>query len=101
MSIVKIKIQEEILIWAKQRDLLKKENAPKQLLKLQEEVGELAGAFLKKKPKEICDAIGDIQVVLIILAQQLNIDYNACLVYAYDEIKDRTGKTVDGSFIKD
>lgn len=101
MSIVRIKIQEEILEWAKQRDLLKKENAPKQLLKLQEEVGELAGAFLKKKPEEICDAIGDIQVVLIILAQQLNIDYNACLVYAYDEIKDRTGKTVDGSFIKD
>ena len=101
MSIVKIKIQEEVLEWAKQRDLLKEENAPKQLLKLQEEVGELAGAFLKKKPEEICDAIGDIQVVMIILSEQLGIDYNQCLVYAYEEIKNRTGKTVDGSFIKD
>lgn len=101
MSIVRIKIQEEILEWAKQRDLLKEENAPKQLLKLQEEVGELAGAFLKKKPSEICDAVGDIQVVMIILCEQLGIDYNLCLSDAYEEIKDRTGKTVDGSFIKD
>lgn len=101
MSIVRIKIQEDILEWANQRGLLKEENAPKQIIKLQEEVGELAGAFLKSKQDELLDSIGDIQVVMIILCQQLRIDYNACLVEAYEVIKNRTGKTVNGTFIKD
>lgn len=101
MSIVRFNIHEKILNWANERNLLKEENAPKQIIKLQEEVGELCGAFLKKKPDEICDAVGDIQVVMIILCEQLGIDYNACLVEAYDVIKDRTGKTVDGSFVRD
>ncbi len=98
---MKLQIQKLITDWAGERDLLKEENAPKQLLKLQEEVGELAGAYLKNNQEEICDAIGDIQVVLIILCEQLGIDYNNCLIYAYEEIKNRTGRTVNGSFIKD
>lgn len=94
-------MQELVLNWAKERDLIKPENAPKQLLKLQEEVGELAGAYLKNKQHEICDAVGDIQVVMIILCEQLGINYNVCLAEAYEVIKNRTGKTVGGTFIKD
>lgn len=90
-----------ILEWAKQRDLLKPENAQKQLLKLAEEVGELAGAFVKNKRDEQVDAIGDIQVVLIILSEQLGINYEDALKTAYEVIKDRKGKTINGSFIKD
>ena len=91
----------EILKWAESRELLKPENAKSQTIKLTEEVGELCGAILKNKPTEQIDAIGDIQVVLIILAKQLGIDYDAALESAYDTIKSRTGKTVGGSFIKD
>jgi hypothetical protein len=47
------------------------------------------------------DAIGDIQVVLIILSKQLDIDYNGALEVAYYQIKDRKGKTENGVFIKD
>ncbi len=94
-------LQQFIEKWAEDKGLLKEENAPKQMLKLSEEVGELAGAYLKNKHEEVVDAIGDIQVVLIILSKQLGLDYNQCLEGAYNVIKNRTGKLVNGSFIKD
>ena len=65
-------LQVLILQWAKDKDLLKSENAPKQRLKLLEEVGETAGAILKNNTDEIKDGIGDIFVVLVILAEQLS-----------------------------
>lgn len=87
--------------WAKDRGIDKYENRFQQSLKLTEEVGELAGAILKNKTLEIIDAIGDIQVVLIILCQQLDISYDDALEMAWLTIKNRTGKTVNGTFIKD
>lgn len=94
-------VQESVINWAKERNLIKLGNAPKQLIKLSEEVGELGSAFLKNDFKEIKDAIGDIQIVLMILSEQLGIDYNQCLNDAYNVIKDRKGKTENGTFIKD
>ena len=90
-----------VLKWAEERGLLKAENAPRQMLKLMEEVGELSGAMAKNKQGDIVDAIGDIQVVLIILSKQLGIDYKECLIYAYNEIKERKGKLINGVFVKD
>lgn len=90
-----------VLKWADERGLLKAENAPKQMLKLMEEVGELAGAMAKNKQGDIIDAIGDIQVVLIILSKQLGYDYEQCLVDAYNVIKERKGKLINGVFVKD
>lgn len=94
-------IEEKIIEWAKERDLLKSENAPKQFIKVTEELGELGRAILKNNIAEQIDAIGDLQVTLIILSEQLGLNYNECLISAYNVIKDRTGKTVGGTFIKD
>jgi hypothetical protein len=94
-------VQESVINWAKERNLVKLGNAPKQLIKLSEEVGELGSAFLKNEFNEIKDAIGDIQIVLMILSEQLSIDYNKCLEDAYNVIKNRTGKTINGTFVKD
>jgi len=94
-------VQESVINWAKERNLIKLGNAPKQLIKLSEEVGELSSAFLKNEYPEIKDAIGDIQIVLMILSEQLGIDYNQCLEDAYNIIKDRKGRTENGTFIKD
>jgi len=94
-------IQENVINWAKERNLIKLGNAPKQLIKLSEEVGELGSAFLKNDFNEIKDAIGDIQIVLMILSEQLGIDYNQCLNDAYNVIKNRKGKTINGTFVKD
>ena len=86
--------------WAFQRGILQKENAPKQMLKVLEEVGETAGALLKGNDEEIKDGIGDSLVTLIILARQLGLSPEECLEAAYNEIKDRKGKTENGVFIK-
>ena len=157
-------IEENVIEWAKERDLIKPENAPKQIFKLVEEVGEIFGAYLKNDIDGIKDGIGDAQVVLIILLEQLgqnrkdhcligwggNVEIkneliefiacvgeisksfkfnnekgissfqielcfsylesiakrydttlNECLELAYNEIKNRKGKTVNGSFIRE
>ena len=66
-----------------------------------EELGETAGAILKhKKTDEVIDGIGDIFVTVIILSKQLGLDPTECLEHAWNEIKDRKGKTVNGTFIK-
>lgn len=94
-------VQESVINWAKERNLIKLGNAPKQIIKLSEEVGELGSAFLKNEYPEIKDAIGDIMIVLTILCEQLSIDMNQCYEDAYNVIKDRKGKTENGTFIKD
>lgn len=144
-------LQPQIIEWARERNILFPENAPKQRLKLIEECGELAQSILKNDIKLQKDAIGDIFVVLVILAEQigfeliihrfsnsksiknhqkifeiidcaldcefanishsidwlydlsvdLNHDLIECANIAWNEIKDRTGKTVNGTFIKD
>ena len=92
--------QSKVINWANDKGLINQANITRQALKLTEEVGELAAAIIKDKRNEQIDAIGDIQVVLIILCEQLNIDYNQALESAYNVIKDRKGKLVNGSFIK-
>ena len=142
-------LQQNILEWAEQRNLLHAENAINQRLKLIEECGELAKAILENNINKQKDGIGDIFVVLVILSKQLNkkiyeidnnlrdtkdnlffieaiiensslekyskfimyflnqlaknlnLDITECANIAWNEIKDRTGKTVNGTFIKD
>ena len=86
--------------WAENKDLLKPENSFQQITKTMEELGEVASALCKKKPDLLVDSIGDCVVTLIILARQNNLNMLDCLQVAWDEIKDRKGKTIDGVFIK-
>lgn len=94
-------MKEKVLNWANERNILSYENHTKQYIKLIEEVGELGSALLKQDNLKIIDAIGDIRVVITILAKQLDLDDDECLEMAYNEIKNRTGKTINGTFIKD
>ena len=93
--------KKEILAWGELKGLLNPELAPQQFMKLSEEVGELANAILKGNKIEQIDALGDIKVVITILAEQLGFDIDECEEIAYQEIKNRTGKTINGTFIKD
>lgn len=94
-------LQSRVLVWAGEKNLLKPENVTKQFIKTVSEVGELGDAIIKNNREEIIDGLGDVQVTLIILAEQLGLSYDECLESAYNVIKNRTGKTVDGTFIKD
>lgn len=93
--------QREVLDWAEAKGLLEPENALKQFAKMVSEVGELGDAIIKDDKPNIVDSIGDVLVTLIVLTEQLGYNPEACLSVAYHEIKDRKGKTVNGTFIKD
>ncbi|UOO46919.1 MazG-like family protein [Enterococcus casseliflavus] len=85
--------------WAKNKGLDKGEPS-KQMLKVVEETGEVAAALARNDLDALRDGIGDVAVTLIILALQNDMDLYECLNLAYDEIKGRTGKMVNGVFVK-
>lgn len=141
---------------------LDKADSKKQMLKLYEEFGELASGLAKGNKEVVRDSIGDVVVVLIILAQQQgirqisdfciifdnlstnnlmpraseliglislrvrrkteetieeysvrlisclrtiakreNLKFEDCLLQAWNEIKDRKGKLIDGVWVKE
>lgn len=86
--------------WSKQRDL-DTADPYKQMLKLVEEVGELAHAMARGNNDLVIDSIGDIVVVLTILSQQMGLRIEDCINYSYDVIKDRKGKMINGVFVKE
>lgn len=156
-----ITLEEKVEQWFVERNL-HEANPVKQFEKLMEEVGELFEGIAKGKNELIYDALGDIQVVLIGIEQQIKngaqieaspqdmellllasslgsmaqkiykhimhnetqtplvrpelvslhssihaiaihnlTTANDCLALAYDEIKDRKGKMIDGVFVKE
>ena len=104
-------LQEKVLMWAKDKDLLHVENADKQFMKFIEEVFEFkseldmwmyGGDILKPINLEhVKDEMGDIFVTLIILCEQIGIDPEECLSMAYEKISKRKGRTINGQFFKE
>lgn len=73
-----------------------------QYIKMVEECGELAHELTRGNTDtvEVEDAIGDILVTVIGMCHHLNLDAKECLEMSYNEIKNRKGKVVNGSFVK-
>ena len=94
-------IFDKIRAWAKVRGLYDKGNTYVQYVKLQEEAGELAKALLKSDRDEVNDAIGDMVVVLTNLAHLHGREIEYCIEDAYKVISKRTGKMINGTFVKD
>ena len=92
-----VKLVEE---WAREKNLDIAE-PEKQMLKVVEEVGEVAAALARNNKNDLRDSIGDVVVTLVILAMQNDMDLYECLNQAYNEIKDRKGKNVNGVFVKE
>lgn len=91
--------------WADKRNL--KQADPKiQWMRVTEEVGEIRDVLLKptkftEPQAALKDAIGDTLVTIIVLAHQLDLDVTECLGIAYEEIKNRKGKMINGTFVKE
>ena len=96
-----LKMFENIRQWADERGLYDKGDTKTQLIKLQEEMGELAKATLENDKPEVIDAIGDIVVVLTNLAHLNGVHIETCIAEAYNVISKRTGKMINGTFVKD
>lgn len=90
---------EDIRKWAKDRNLIEGSTPEKQFVKLMEEAGELAGDLARGR--SVHDDIGDMVVVLTILAAQKGITIEDCIECAWDDIKDRKGRMIEGVFIKE
>lgn len=101
-----------VVRWAQDRNLIEGSSPVRQIYKTMEEATELAVAIGRYDAgyddvepdaltAEIMDAIGDVTVTLIIIAAQLELSYEDCLQAAYDQIKHRKGKMVNGIFVKE
>ena len=89
-----------IRTWANDKGIYKSGDSRTQYIKLMEEAGELAEALLKNDETEVIDAIGDMVVVLTNLAKLRGHNIEDCVASAYDVIKSRQGKMVNGTFVK-
>ena len=116
-------LKDKVLKWADDKDLLHSKNMDRQFLKFIEEVFEFKTEldiwklYKKFKHDENIEQdfsieeierwenlkleMGDIFVTLIILCEQIGIDPVKCLSMAYEKIKDRKGKTLHGTFVKE
>jgi NTP pyrophosphatase (non-canonical NTP hydrolase) len=88
-----------IIQWHHDRNLIEGSTDKDQLAKLVQEMGELSDSICKEK--DVRDDIGDMIVVLLNIAERNNVTLEECLDQAWNDIKDRKGRMVDGIFIKE
>lgn len=110
----------KVINWGLDRNIIQSSSLEAQIPKLAEEFQELKDAIEIHGVDAIRDAIGDMTVVLTIMAEIYGKTYEpedyiegipntidvqsylqTCLEGAYDEIKDRKGKLIDGVFVKE
>lgn len=99
-------LEKKVIQWADDRNIFENSNAIKQISKTQEELDETLDALKRLEQGEesileVADGIGDMLVTIILLAEMVELSPVDCLADAYDEIKDRKGKMVDGLFVKE
>ena len=90
---------ENVNKWFDDRNLIEGSTDKDQILKLIQELGELSDHACKGE--DIRDDLGDMLVVMLNIMKRNNYSINECLQIAYDDIKDRKGKMVDGIFVKE
>lgn len=93
------KLIKQITQWHRDRNLIEGATDKDQLAKLIQEMGELSDNICKGN--DIADDIGDMIVVLINIAERNNLSIEQCLEQAWNDIKDRKGKMIDGVFVKE
>lgn len=89
----------KVVNWHYDRNLIYGSNDKDQFCKLMQEAGELSDNICKGR--DVSDDIGDMMVVLINIAVRNSLTLYECLNNAYNDIKDRKGRMVDGVFVKE
>ena len=90
---------ENVIQWHRDRNLIDGSDDKSQVLKLVQELGELSDSVCKDE--DIQDDIGDMLVVMINICERNNVTLDDCLTTAYRDIEHRTGRMVDGVFVKE
>lgn len=94
-------LETKIVDWGTQRGILPNVDMVAQYNKTIEEMEELGEGIIKDNIEEVRDAIGDIFVTLVMQTQAWNLSMAECVEQAWNDIKDRKGKMVDGQFVKE
>lgn len=94
-----IEYVDNIRKWHHDRNLIEGSDDKSQFAKLIQEAGELSDNICKGK--DIKDDIGDMIVVLVNIAERNDLSITECVRTAWDDIKDRRGKMVEGVFVKE
>jgi len=94
-------LEYQIIQWGTDKGILPDPDPWKQFVKTAEEVSELADGIANREVDEVRDAIGDIVVTLVMQCRAWDLTLEECVQAAYDEIKNRKGKMVDGLFVKE
>jgi len=92
-------LESNIVGWHQDRNLIDGSTDKDQYMKLIQEAGELSDHICKGQP--IADDIGDMIVVLINIAERNDLSLRECMEKAWEDIKDRKGRMVDGIFVKE
>ena len=90
---------EKVIQWHRDRNLIDGSDDKSQVLKLLQELGELSDSVCKDE--DIQDDIGDMLAVMINICERNNVTLDDCLTTAYRDIEHRTGRMVDGVFVKE
>lgn len=93
--------ESKIIAWSESRGLLAGTTVDKQFKKFIEELGEFSKALMLEDSGGVVDGIGDMIVVLINMCAKMGISLEQCMEVAWDEIKDRKGEMINGTFVKD
>ena len=88
-----------IIQWHHDRNLINGSSNKDQVLKLIQELGELSDSVCKGN--DVKDDLGDMMVVMLNIMEREGVSMEECLLTAYNDIKDRKGKMVDGIFVKE
>jgi len=94
-------LKSNVLDWAESRGIFDGSDPKTQCLKFVSEVGELADNIAKGDHYAAQDDLGDILVTLILLSEMIDTDLMVCLESAYETIRKRQGRMVNGVFVKD
>lgn len=89
----------KVIKWHYDRNLINGSTDKDQALKLLQELGELSDNICKGR--DISDDLGDMLVVMLNIAERNKVSIAECLERAWNDIKDRKGKMVDGIFVKE
>jgi len=93
-------LEERVIEWARERDLYRQSTDTTRALKMVEEVDELLHEVRYRNVPDIAMEAGDVIVTLINLLHPLGLNLETCLAAAYEKIKDRQGKMINGTYVK-
>lgn len=101
-------LKEKIIEWGQSKGIICANNGvlPKgtplaQAEKVVEEAKEVLQAVREDNLKDLEDAIGDTFVTIVLQAEICGLSFEKCIQDAYNVISKRSGKMIDGTFVKD